>query len=40
MLILFFDGIAVFNRILKLDKMGDEPEITEMINTKRRKNWP
>lgn len=42
-----FDGIAAFNRYLKLDKEeieivkhGDEREITEMINAKRIKNWP
>lgn len=42
-----FDGIAAFNRYFKLDKdeveivkQCDEQKITEMINEKRRKNWP
>lgn len=41
-----FDGIASFNRYFKLDKdeieivkLGGEHRITDMINTKREKNW-
>lgn len=42
-----FDGIAAFNRYFMLDKeeveimkQSDERKITDMINEKRRKNWP